>query len=88
MMRQRAYLAAVTAVCALALSGVVTAVAIQHWAGGAAASRPATLACCLLGVGLCAACGAFSEASVLRRSNYGKRAPRDGHGGGDLAHQG
>jgi ribose transport system permease protein len=44
----------------LALSGVVTAVAIQHWAGGAAASRPATLACGLLGVGLCAACGAFS----------------------------
>jgi len=48
----------------LALSAVLTAVSIQTWGGGAAAGTPAMLACCLLGVGVCGLCGAFSGVMV------------------------
>jgi ribose transport system permease protein len=48
----------------LALSGVVTAVAIQHWAGGSAAGPLGLFTCALLGVGLCAVFGAFSGVMI------------------------
>ena len=41
----------------LALCGVVTAILIQSWAGGAEASTFAQVLCCTLAVGLCTLCG-------------------------------
>jgi ribose transport system permease protein len=49
----------------LALAGVTTAIAIQELAGGARAGGPALLACSLLGIGLCAACGALNGVLIM-----------------------
>jgi len=48
----------------LALSGVITAVAIQAWAGGANAGTAKMIAACLIGVGACGLCGAFNGVMV------------------------
>ena len=44
----------------LALSGVITAVTIQGWAGGSQANLAGVVGCCLIGIGVAASCGAFS----------------------------
>ncbi len=48
----------------LALSGVITAVVIQTWAGGANAPAAKMMAACLIGVGACGLCGAFNGVMV------------------------
>ena len=48
----------------LALCGVATAVSIQQLAGGAAAGPAGMIGGCLIGVGLCTACGVFTGVMV------------------------
>lgn len=48
----------------LALCGVATAVSIQQLAGGAAAGTAGMIGGCLIGVGLCTACGVFTGVMV------------------------
>ncbi|SFI74903.1 ABC transporter permease [Planctomicrobium piriforme] len=48
----------------LAVSGVLTAIAIQQWGGGAQASVPMLIFCSLCGIGACALCGVFNGAMV------------------------
>jgi ribose transport system permease protein len=48
----------------LALSGVITAVCVQQWAGGAGAGTAGIVGSCLLGLGTCALCGVFSGVMV------------------------
>ena len=46
----------------LAVSGVVTAISIQRFGGGAAATTASLIGCSLLGIGACLLCGVFSGA--------------------------
>ncbi|MCO6458587.1 MAG: ABC transporter permease [Pirellulaceae bacterium] len=48
----------------LAVSGVLTAVAIQQWGGGPRASLLTLAGCGLIGIGVCGLCGAFNGLMV------------------------
>jgi ribose transport system permease protein len=48
----------------VAVSGVVTAVTIQKWAGGADAGAAGMIGCSLIGIGVCLLCGVFNGVMV------------------------
>ncbi|MDA1247822.1 MAG: ABC transporter permease [Planctomycetota bacterium] len=48
----------------VAVAGVVTAVTIQKWAGGADAGAAGMIGCSLIGIGVCLLCGVFNGVMV------------------------